>query len=113
VAICRFPSSIFYLRATRRATEHAPNLRRIETEQLRPLQSPPFKQRGIDVDDYARPLSSSLHNELPDGIHPNGYNQDWQQWIDQNPDATAEDCFNQLKILESKYGLEPLPGDNF
>jgi len=68
-----------------------------------------FDWKGLNIEDYTRELPESQHIGAPDGIHPRGYNGDWEDWIQQNGDrATREDILDFLHQLEQKYGLSPM-----
>lgn len=54
-------------------------------------------------------LSESVHQR---GVHGNGignmpgrWNQQWEEWIQANPNATAKDVYQQLGRMMDDYGL--------
>jgi len=43
------------------------------------------------------------------GLHPNGYNQAWQDFINANPNASAEETLQYMNDLENAMGFGILP----
>ncbi|MBN1238865.1 MAG: DUF2380 domain-containing protein [Gammaproteobacteria bacterium] len=68
-----------------------------------------FSSRGINIDEHAVTLSEAVHLR---GVHGSGignmpgrWNQQWAQWIEANPNATAKDIYQQLGRMMDDFGL--------
>jgi hypothetical protein len=76
-----------------------------------PQQYKEFFLKRFSEEEYeklTRPLPESQHIAKPDGIHPRGYNPDWDVWIKSHPDATRQDILDFLREIEKQYGLPPI-----
>lgn len=60
--------------------------------------------RGLDVDDppFVVCVPPGAHIGKG-GLHPSGWNSDWQKFIDEFPDATAQQVLDQLNKMEQQY----------
>ncbi|MEF9406847.1 MULTISPECIES: DUF2380 domain-containing protein [Ralstonia solanacearum species complex] len=72
-----------------------------------------FAKRGIDIDAHTVTLGDVSHLK---GVHGNGvgnmpgkWNQQWADWIERNPNATASDIYRQLGSMMDRYNLSSLP----
>ena len=78
-----------------------------------------FAKRGINIDNYTVSLSSATHLA---GVHgkggfvgpgnanlPGRWNQRWDQWIRNNPNASAKEIFQFGGSLMDEFGLNKLP----
>lgn len=72
-----------------------------------------FASRGIDIDLFTVTLGETTHLR---GIHGSGvgampgrWNQVWQDWIQRNPDATADEVYKQAGRMMDIYGLNHFP----
>jgi hypothetical protein len=72
-----------------------------------------FAARGIDIDEHTVTVSSLSHLR---GLHggglgnmPGRWNQQWADWINNNPNATAADIYQQLGLMMSRYNINGLP----
>jgi len=63
--------------------------------------------RNIDIDQYLRPLLPTEHTGAG-GIHPEGYNSAWKEWIEYNRGASAAECREKLRELETQFGVPPV-----
>ncbi len=75
--------------------------------------APFFTSRGIGIDDHTITLGQTTHQK---GVHgkglgemPGGWNQRWNEFIKENPNATAADIFQQAGKMMDEYGLNDLP----
>jgi hypothetical protein len=74
-----------------------------------------FSQRGINIDDYTITVEHQVTHLR--GIHgcgnmgqfPERWNQRWQEFIDNNPNATAKDIYDFGGRLMDEFGLGHLP----
>jgi hypothetical protein len=108
------------------AQQAAPQIRGLLTEdktQLHHLFPQSFRtwfgNRGIEIDKYTIPLERSTHLA---GIHgrggfvgpgnvmlPGRWNALWRTFIQQNPNATAEEVYKHAGELMDQFGLNHLP----
>jgi RHS repeat-associated protein len=67
-----------------------------------------FKDRNIEVDDFTVEIPRSLHLRI---IHGAGktWLQQWREFIDNNPAATAKAAWGFAKKLLKEYGLDKHP----
>jgi hypothetical protein len=72
-----------------------------------------FEQKEIDIDKYCVEVPERQHLR---GIHgngdetgPGGWNDRWQEWIDQNKKANREDIFQFMQEMMGEYGMSDLP----
>jgi RHS repeat-associated protein len=73
-----------------------------------------FGKQGIkDIDAYTIEISSQTHLK---GVHgsglgnlPGNWNQQWNEFIKTNPNASPSEIFNQAERMLKQYGLEHLP----
>jgi hypothetical protein len=89
---------------------------KIDKHHVLPQQFLPwFIKRGIpNIDDYCIQLSKKTHLK---GVHGNGngaqmpgkWNQLWEDFIKQNPNATPSEIFYHAESLLKRFGLEHLP----
>lgn len=68
-----------------------------------------FSKLGIDIDAHTVTVSESVHLK---GIHGSGtgnmpgkWNKEWAKWIEENPNATAKDVYQQLGRMIDEFGL--------
>lgn len=66
-----------------------------------------FAKHGIDVDDFAVEVTEGTHQRL---IHRKGQNWTsvWKKWIDENPNATTKQVYQQAGRMMDDYGLSGL-----
>lgn len=69
--------------------------------------APWFNARGLNPEDYTQDMPMQWHRGEDIGIHNQGYNADWQSFIQQYPDATPQQILQQLNYLENHYGFGP------
>ena len=89
---------------------------KIDKHHVLPQQFLPwFVKRGIpNIDDYCIQLSKKTHLK---GVHGNGngaqmpgkWNQLWEDFIEQNPNASPSEIFYHAESLLKRFGLEHLP----
>ena len=81
----------------------------IELHHVFPQQFAPFwNQARILFNNYLIPLTAAAHRLLPNGIHTNAggnWNKVWQQWIEEHPNATPQQIFNQAKQMLQQFGI--------
>jgi len=67
-----------------------------------------FQQHGITVDDFTVAMPETLHKEW---IHRAGNNWTtmWRQWIDENPNATTIEVYQQAGRMMDDFGINRLP----
>ncbi|USX11873.1 polymorphic toxin-type HINT domain-containing protein [Oxalobacteraceae bacterium OTU3CAMAD1] len=72
-----------------------------------------FAQRGIDIHAHTVTISSLSHLK---GLHgaglgnmPGGWNQQWGQWIANNPNATTQQIYQNLGQMMVNYNISHLP----
>jgi hypothetical protein len=72
-----------------------------------------FNKQGINIDDHTVSLGELSHLR---GVHGNGlgnmpgkWNQQWGNWIEANPNATAANIYQQLGTMMDRYGLSGIP----
>lgn len=70
---------------------------------------PYFSSRGIDIEEFKTDVPQQWHTGEEIGIHPQGYNADWARFIAANPEASRAEILEQLTVLETKYGIAPIP----
>jgi RHS repeat-associated protein len=67
-----------------------------------------FEQAGLDIEKYTKELPKSRHRLKPDGLHaqgPNGWNQQWNKFFNENPNATKQQILDQLDKMLTSFGL--------
>ncbi len=62
-----------------------------------------FKSRGINVDLYTVKIPESLHKYLHRA--GNNWTTTWKKWIDEHPNATAKDVYQQAGKMMDEAGL--------
>lgn len=67
-----------------------------------------FSKHGIDIDAYAVEVTEGFHRNW---IHRAGRNWTtaWKRWIDNNPNATTREVYQQAGKMMDEYGLSDLP----
>jgi RHS repeat-associated protein len=72
-----------------------------------------FSQRGIDIHAHTVTVGETMHLQ---GIHGSGlgdmpgrWNSQWLSFITQNPNATAQQVYQQAGRMMDQYGLSSLP----
>jgi hypothetical protein len=74
-----------------------------------------FSKRGINIDDFTITVEErfthlrGIHGRGNDGQFPGQWNQRWQEFIDNNPEATAKDIYNFAGSLLDEFNLGHLP----
>jgi Predicted lipoprotein of unknown function (DUF2380) len=69
-----------------------------------------IKERGINVDDFTITVSSGKGGQHMNFIHGRGkWNQKWMEFIDNNPNATAKDIYQNAGKMMDDYGLSSYP----
>ncbi len=65
-----------------------------------------FKKAGIDVDNFTIQLSKSTHRGAGTGLQyvPKNWNDEWREFIKNNPKATQEDFLEQGKKMMAAAG---------
>lgn len=68
-----------------------------------------FQDRGIDIDQHTVTLGEKTHLK---GVHgkglgnmPGSWKKTWQQFIDNNPNASTKDVYQQLGKMMDEFGL--------
>ncbi len=66
-----------------------------------------FARLGINVDDHLVVLPKEMH-ELIHGGGPRGgdWNNAWEAWLANNPNATPQDVFKQIGVFIYDFGLD-------
>lgn len=68
-----------------------------------------FENQGIDIEKYLLPLTKAAHRlRSGNGIHTRGggdWNGTWKRWIEENPDATAEEILQQGTQMLRNFGI--------
>ena len=65
--------------------------------------------RNLNIENYKTPMPQQWHTGEDIGIHPNGYNGMWGDFIMQNPAASAQQTLDFLQYLEKMLGFGVLP----
>jgi hypothetical protein len=69
----------------------------------------PFWDRvGISINHWLIPMTAAAHRLLPNGIHTKAggdWNSVWRQWMSENPEATKEQSFQQLRQMIKQFGI--------
>jgi hypothetical protein len=68
------------------------------------FESPP---RNLNIEDYTQSMPQQWHTGADIGLHPNGYNAAWGDFISQNPNASAADTLQFLNQAEADFGFGP------
>jgi RHS repeat-associated protein len=68
-------------------------------------------RRGLNIEDFTKEMPMQWHRGADIGLHPNGYNDAWGDFIEQNPGASAEETLQYLNNLENSMGFGILPVD--
>lgn len=74
-----------------------------------------FSQRGVNIDDFTITVEHQIthlrgiHGRGNMGQFPGRWNQRWQEFIDNNPNATAKDIYDFGGRLMDEFGLGHLP----
>jgi RHS repeat-associated protein len=66
------------------------------------FEAPP---RNLNIEDYTEKIPMQWHRGAEIGLHGLGYNEEWASFIQQNPDATAEEVLEFLECWRSRWGL--------
>lgn len=64
--------------------------------------------RNLNIENYTQSMPMQWHRGQGIGLHSQGYNPAWQQFIAKNPGATAEETLSFLNQLERGIGFGPL-----
>ena len=70
------------------------------------FEAPP---RNLNIEDYKTPMPFQWHLGADIGLHPNGYNDAWANFISANPNASAEQTLQFMSQLENSMGFGILP----
>lgn len=72
-----------------------------------------FEARGIDIDQFTVELTEGRHlrsiHGRGDAITPGGWNRRWQDFIQDNPNASAREVYQHAGRLMDEFGLRDLP----
>jgi RHS repeat-associated protein len=61
--------------------------------------------RNLNIEDYTTEMEMQWHRGQEIGIHSQGYNSAWRQFISENPTATQAETLRFLKRIESATGF--------
>jgi len=66
-----------------------------------------FAQRSLNVDDpeFLICIPPGAHIGKG-GLHPNGWNPEWADYIANHPDATAQDVLDQLDKMKNEWPFQ-------
>jgi RHS repeat-associated protein len=64
-----------------------------------------FESAGIDIDEHTIEMSPEEHQQL----HSNGWNQEWGDFFDENPNPSPQQIRNFATELLNEYGLANRP----
>jgi RHS repeat-associated protein len=68
-----------------------------------------FNARGLKIEDYTTKMPMQWHRGAGISLHSNGYNNAWENFIAENPNADSEDILLYLYDLENSMGFGILP----
>jgi Predicted lipoprotein of unknown function (DUF2380) len=72
-----------------------------------------FRRAGIDIDKYTVELGEKAHlsgvHGRGDGAVPGRWNERWHEFVEANPQATADEIFQHMRSLMAEFGLSDLP----
>ena len=61
-----------------------------------------FERAGLNIDEATVELPQSIHQ----AAHDVGWNEQWQEFFDSNPQATASEIVSQANSRMREYGLD-------
>lgn len=67
-----------------------------------------FKAAGLDIEDFKIPLDKAKHRLKPGGIHTidgGNWNKEWDDFMEQFPNANKEQILEHLEKLRAKFGI--------
>jgi hypothetical protein len=65
-----------------------------------------FRNAGLDIEEWTRPLFQNIHSDLHNFFD---YVPRWIEFMNEFPEAEADDILNFMHGLEAEFGLPPWP----